>query len=555
MDERTQNGLTAFQSRIDRVIVGALRGQDLSGFEIWRWLGSDEGAAGLLTEADLYPTLYRLEAEHLLGSDWHEGERTRRKYRLTAKALELADEHGWPAIAFHGQPRTKRSPDAQRTQAPMSGDVRPDRAISPDPDAGSWFLPPKTETLSAESASTGEHDRSGGGSPADRESSVDPSAASSDGHQRVDAATDRYSDELGAALDLPRTEADRVRREIADHLSDAASALEHEGWVANAAVLESISRLGGARDLANRIGRAQHTADRLNRGIRRGVVEFVAEMVMWLALSVVPLVLAPGVSDVLILLGRLAGLQLTVLRSGEWATNQMAITLCVGAFATGRMSLGYLARNSRHSDAAFRKPWAIGGGLAVLVIALLVPGRMDSLVVATLLAAPIAFVAGTFRPKHVNESSYTVRGLVQAALVIAAVTLLPGGRLFAFDPNGTPGVPLAPDRGPGELNVVQLPDGTFTYEVKAAAGTGTVTIELWPASTDGLFVVVDRSAAGPMKVADQGVDLSKLPPNRLWWVVAVSTGPDGRRTAVAVAVQTGDGPRPSNALSWLLSKL
>jgi hypothetical protein len=324
---------------------------------------------------------------------------------------------------------------------------------------------------------------------------------------------------------------------------------------AEAAIVEATYQLGSARDLATRIGKAQHTTDRRNRGIRRGVIEFVGEMVLWLVLSTFALVLAPGVSDVVIRLGHLVGLQLTVLRSAEWATNQMAITLCVGAFATGRLSLGYLARISRHSDAAFRKPWAIGGALVILAIALLVPGTMDPLVVATLLAAPIAFVAGTYRPKHVNENSYTVRGFALAALVIAAVTLLPAARLFAFDPNGTPGVPLAPGRAPVELTVVQLPDGTFTYEVQAPAGTGAVTIELWPATTDGLFVVVDRSATGPTKASAQGVDLSKLPPDRQWWVVAVSTGSDGRRTAVAVTVQTGTSPRPSNALSWLLSLL
>jgi len=42
-------GLVTFDVRIDTAIVGALRGQDLSGFEIWRWLGAEHGAPGKLT--------------------------------------------------------------------------------------------------------------------------------------------------------------------------------------------------------------------------------------------------------------------------------------------------------------------------------------------------------------------------------------------------------------------------------------------------------------------------------------------------------------------------
>jgi hypothetical protein len=46
MDELRWDGLVTFESRIDDAIVGALQGQDLSGFEIRRWLGSKEGASG-----------------------------------------------------------------------------------------------------------------------------------------------------------------------------------------------------------------------------------------------------------------------------------------------------------------------------------------------------------------------------------------------------------------------------------------------------------------------------------------------------------------------------
>jgi len=112
-----------------------------------------------------------------------------------------------------------------------------------------------------------------------------------------------------------------------------------------------------------------------------------------------------------------------------------------GAFAAGRLSLGHLARISRHGDASVRRPWAIGGAAAVLALALLMPGYPDALVVITMLVVPVAFVVGTYRPKHQNDSAYTWRGLGAAALFVGAVTLLPAARLFAYDPAGTPGAP------------------------------------------------------------------------------------------------------------------
>jgi hypothetical protein len=57
MDEAGLNGPATGRALIDRAIVGALRGQNLSGFEIWGWLGSEADGPGRLTETNLYPTL------------------------------------------------------------------------------------------------------------------------------------------------------------------------------------------------------------------------------------------------------------------------------------------------------------------------------------------------------------------------------------------------------------------------------------------------------------------------------------------------------------------
>jgi len=514
MDESGPNGLVTVQSRVNRAIAGALRDRDLSGYEIWKWLGAEKGAYGLLAEADLYPTLYRLEAERFLRGDWHEGERTRRTYRSTSTALERAGENGRPALADRANRRS-------------------DRPTSPDPESGSWFMSPDAEPAAPSAAKQRSQD---------------------DGGDPERAAIGRFTDDLGAALDLPRVERMRVRHEIADHLADSVSALVLSGLEAGEATTEAIDHLGGARDLATRIERAVQTPDRRHRAVGRAAIELVGEIVLWLALSLAVLTVTPGIADLVTALGRLAGLHLIVLRTAEWATNQVAIMLSVGAFAAGRLSIGHLARIGRHRDATLRKPWALGGAAAVLVVALLLPGYQDPLVVATLLAAPVAFVAGTFRPQHVNESSYNLGGIAAAVMVVAAITFVPAGRTFAFDPNGTPGTPLAAGVAPGELTVNQLSDGTFAYAL-GSAGAETYTVELWPASREGPFIVVDGSVSGPAVVVKGSVDLAKLPPNEQWWVVAVATGSKGERTALAVVIQTGVSTDPGNALGWLLERL
>jgi hypothetical protein len=361
LDEPRAAGLTTIDPEIDRAIVGALRGQDLSGFEIWHWLGSGESVPGPLTEADLYPTLYRLEAEGVIAGAWYQGERTRRRYRLKAKALELPEKHGGHRIAFRGRPG----------EAPESSPLRYEpesthRTHSPDPDS--------------------------------------------------------------------------------------------------------------------------------------------------------------------------------------------AIALCVGAFVAGRMSLGQMARISRHSDAAFRTRWSLGGAAGLLAVVLVVPCHPDLLVVATLFAVPLAFIAGTFRPKHDGEDLYSLRALGLAGLVMVAVVFMPAVRLFAYDPNGTPGTPFGASDSFSYLVIEQHTDGTFDYSTEAAPADST-SFELWPASTDGFYIVVDRSATRSAIVVTRAVDLATLPPSGQWWVVAVEKNADGKRTAVAITIQAGAIDAPNTAMGWLVSRL
>ena len=561
MDELTWDGLTTIQSSVDRAILGTLRERDLSGFEIWRWLGSDQGTTGLLNEADLYPTLYRLEAEHLLQGDWREGERTRRTYRLTATALARTEANGWPEIPSRGNaasPATTSHPGAARSH---SEPIRSSRMTSPDPEAGSWFMPPKAAAVEAAEMSepTGWASTDGRTSePGDDVSRISGRRAGRSPSAKSGAASDypavaRYADELGAALDLPRIDNDSVRQEIADHLTDSTRLLVKDGMDAPTAAALSIDHLGEVRELAARIGRAQHSEERSSRAVRRALLELVGEMVLWLAASAAALVLGPGLAGIVTSVGRLFGLHLVVLESAEWATNQMMAMMCVGAFAAGRLSLGHLARISRHSDASVRKPWAIGGATAVLALALLMPGAPDALVVVTVFAVPVAFVTGTYRTQHQNEGAYTWRGLATAALLVAVVTLLPAGRLFAYDPAGTPGAPLAQGTASTNLTIYPYGDGTFGYEM---AGTTTfVRVELWPATKEGLFIVIARSATHPTVSNVAVVDPTKLPPGAQWWVASIVVGPDGQQTTRALVVQTGASPSLSYALAWLMSKL
>ena len=519
MNELTSGGAATVESRIDRAVLAALHGQDLSGFEIWRWLGAGTDSSNLLSEADLYPNLYRLQAHGVIRSTWQEGQRTRRRYRLTADALYRADETGLPRAGSGAATRSERS----------------DRAVSPDPEATSWFVPPREPGEEPVGASSSTADRGGSATASPAASHHDPEADE----------IDRYLDDLDASLDLPRRQRSLVRQELADHIADSAAVLRVSGVPAEAAVAEAIYHLGDARDLASRMGRAEHTPQRRSSAIRRSAVTVVLEMLVWLVPAVALIALAPFIADLAIAAGGLAGAHLTLLRSGEWVTSQIGVVLCLGAFSAGRMSLGQLARGSRHRDGSVRRTWAVGGGVALLAIALLIPGWQDGPAVATFVAVPIAFVAGTFRPWQSEERRYSVRGAAAAVLVAVAITLLPGVRLFTYDPNATPGTPLADGKPSIDLAATKSTDGnTISYGRS---------VELWPAATSGLFLVVDPGATGPTKTVTGSFNINALPPNRQWWVVAVVKNADGTSTALDVAIQTGATPTVSTPLGWLIS--
>ena len=349
-------------------------------------------------------------------------------------------------------------------------------------------------------------------------------------------------------------ERERVCQEIGDHLRDSVAASVQGGADQSTAAAEVIGRLGLPADMARRIERAQQTPARLKRARRGAVVILVTEMLVWALACAVVVVIAPGIGNAITGLAGLAGLHLAVLQPGEWFSSQVALTLCIGAFTTGRISIGYLARTSRHRDATVRRGWALSGAAILLVPAVIIPFYQDPLTMAAMLAIPLAFVAGTLRGRQYRENTFTVRGVASALALMLAIVYMPGVRLFAFDPSGTPGLHGAAT-GSGEVGWQQQPNGTFTYSVSPPQ-EGLVWIELWPAARHGFTIGPDAVAAS-VGMADgetTSVDLGSLKASGQWWVVAVETKPDGTRTAIDVRIQTGTTSGWGNLLGWVIGR-
>ena len=85
--------------RITRAVVGVLLEHDLSGYEIWHWLGPVHGNTGRAERADPLPHAVPAGsagfAQELLAED----EDARCKYRITATGKRRAVTEGWGPVA------------------------------------------------------------------------------------------------------------------------------------------------------------------------------------------------------------------------------------------------------------------------------------------------------------------------------------------------------------------------------------------------------------------------------------------------------------------------
>jgi DNA-binding PadR family transcriptional regulator len=526
--------------RITRAIIGALRERDLSAFGIWQWLGPVPGPNGELSEATIFPTLHRLEERRLIEGSWQEEkEGTRRKYRITATGMRLADREGWGPIAFEPFARTRygardgsRDDTRDGTQA-----ARGLTGHGSEESGGGWAW--STETPSPT------------GPPAQPVGSVEA------------VAVDTYLDSLQVALRLSPTHCSDVRNEVADYIADASARLRALGNTAAEAVTEVLEALGPPKVLAERINEAQLTRLRLRRGLSWGsAVATLTGMVAFALAFDAMTVFTPWIVGLIVPIASRVGIHLYAPATAEWDSQSFAVALCIGAFLSARRSMPFLADRSRQADSAVWRTWAVAGVLPLATIAMLWPFAMDPLTGLLTLCPPVAWVLGTRRPARLYGATLTATGLALCMVVATVVTFLPGGRIWFYDSATHPatdpdaardakatlvwnGVVGSPSQ---QVTVMNLPDGWHDAEV-----------QVWPAARIGPVIVPDSSATGPTVVVPSGgfVDFATLPRGqRDWWMAVTAVGPDGHSYVVHNEVHFGyPYDTRTNIIAWLISRL
>jgi PadR family transcriptional regulator, regulatory protein PadR len=88
------------KGHLDALILAVLAAGPLHGYAIIEELKQRSSGSLTVPEGTVYPALHRLEAAGLLGSEWSDGARRRRVYRLTARGKrELGEKRGeWRAF-------------------------------------------------------------------------------------------------------------------------------------------------------------------------------------------------------------------------------------------------------------------------------------------------------------------------------------------------------------------------------------------------------------------------------------------------------------------------
>jgi hypothetical protein len=514
--------------RITRAIVGALREHDLSGYAIWQWLGPVHGAQGGLSEANLYPTLYRLEASGLLDSSWCEGERTRRIYRITAAGLAEADSHGWATLAAGRRLGEGAPPGSGESE---SGWVWQSVLDTPAPAADADSVPEGVDVNRSDLVDLG------------------PVKA--------------FLGELEASLPLSAVYRHDACNEIGDHIADSAARLRADGCEPKEAITEAIATLGPPSDLAAEIGLAQLTPRRLRHGLQWASAEATLASFGAMALTWTILVaLTPALLWLLAHIGAGAGVHLYAPNVGELHTEDLGIAGCVGAFVGARLSMPALSLKSRQAEPVVWTKWALLGAPPLALLALLVPANLDPLSAATLVAIPFAWIAGTRRPKPPAGDVVTVAGVAVTVAIAVVLLILPGVRVWRFEPDLEPAgsapytavqnVSVNWAGGPGGASSrvsVSLPPGSDWQDVQ---------LEVWPARREGIEIAPDPSAGVAAKVPNgAAIDFVSLSPTQSdWWVTVSAAGADGQRRTIAADLRLGQPPHfHGSLLEWLIHSL
>jgi DNA-binding PadR family transcriptional regulator len=518
----------AIDPRITRAIVGALRERDLSGYAIWQWIGPVHGARGGLSQANLYPILYRLEAAGLLESSWCEGERTRRTYRITAVAVKEAERRGWGTLA---PGRTRRE-----GAAPGSGDGESDWVWQSVPDTGKSEDDPDPIPQDADSLRSDV-------------SKLAPVAA--------------FLAELDGSLRLSAVYRNDARNEIGDHIADEAAQLRAGGSQSKEAITEAIAALGPASDLAAEIGMAQLTSKRLRHGLQWASAEATLASFGTMALTwTVLATLTPALLWLLTHVGGALGFHLYAPNVGELHTEDLGIAGCVGAFVGARLSMPALSLKSRQAETVVWTKWALLGAPPLALMALLVPANLDPLSAATLVAIPFAWIAGTRRPRPPAGDVLTVGGVALTAAIAVMLVVLPGIRVWGFQPEQEPvaAVPYTAAQS-ASVNWIGEPGGTswqVTVSLPPGSGWRDPLLEVWPARREGILIGPDPTSTQATQVPNGSViDLASLSPNQSdWWVTVSAIGTDGERHTIAADPRLGRAPHfHGSLLNWLIHSI
>lgn len=504
--------------RIARAIIGALRERDLSGHELWHWLGPAHGARDELTEATLYPILYRLEAEHVIGGRWREGDRTRRVYRVASRGVDMVGRRGWPVIA-------------RRTEA--------------DPILTPGIEKPSASAEAHGPAATGE-------ATADEASPAGAGEATARGRD--------YVERFDAGLRLSEPHRTEVRSEIGEHLEDCSEELVKAGLDPTAAATEAVARLGPPEALAEAVNKAQLTRRRLLEGLRRASLTALFGGTLGLAGAGMLVLLAPQFARLLTVMAGLVGLHLYVPETAEWRSQQLFVAGWVAAFLAARRSLPFVATYTRREEAAIRPIWALAGAIPLATVAILVPASIDTLTIVALLGLPVAFAAGTRLSQGPADDLVSRKGLALATLLLVPLLLAPGFRVWTFDPSSVPAA--APPYAISPATRITWDGsglGQNSWRVSASGFDQSTwhdaRLEFWPAVRQGVAIVPDDLAAAAVLTASPGeiTNLSNIRSSTPeWWVALTAVGADGVRRTLAADVKAGSPSQSAaNLLDWI----
>jgi PadR family transcriptional regulator, regulatory protein PadR len=85
----------SFKSDLEALVLAALGGERLHGYELAKRIASRSGGALKIGEGQLYPTLHKLEERGMVTAEWvpQEGKPSRKTYALTESGVaELAEK-------------------------------------------------------------------------------------------------------------------------------------------------------------------------------------------------------------------------------------------------------------------------------------------------------------------------------------------------------------------------------------------------------------------------------------------------------------------------------